>query len=45
VGKKKKKGGLYWWAGGDEGGFGECGRYCQLACGRKKVLTGVVTQS
>lgn len=38
----------------DWGGGGGClmekvwrsvGRYCQLACGRKKVLTGEVTQS
>lgn len=31
--------------GCDGGGLEECGRYCQLACGRKKVLTGEVTQS
>lgn len=30
---------------GDDVGLKECGRYCQLVCGRKKVLTGEVTQS
>lgn len=41
----KKKGGHIagWMVEG--GGLEECGRYCQLACGSKKVLTGEVTQS
>lgn len=46
--KKKKKeeegGGVVGWMW-EGGGLQECGRYCQLACGSKKVLTGEVTQS
>lgn len=43
--KEKKGGGVVagWMVKG--GGLEECGRYCQLACGSKKVLTGEVTQS
>lgn len=44
-GKRVKKGAGGRGRGCDGGGLEECGRYCQLACGRKKVLTGEVTQS
>lgn len=35
----KKKGHITGWVV-EGGGLAECGRYCQLACGSKKVLTG-----
>lgn len=43
--KKEEEGGVFWGGCGRGGGLEECGRYCQLACGSKKVLTGEVTQS
>lgn len=35
----KKRGHITGWVV-EGGGLAECGRYCQLACGSKKVLTG-----